>query len=157
MKKPRSKVVGQRERLDEKDYFIWELRKQGWTYREIAKHEKVQLDHSNICRRIAKFRETLREETKDLAKEHMEVDIARLEDAIKAIYPKVLKGDHSAIDRLVNIIDRKARILGYENLNVSVMSLDDRAILDNLFGAIQKERENKECSLETSPPEQDAQ
>ena len=144
--KPKSDVIGRKERNAERDLKMLKMRQAGLNYREIGK--QFGIAHTTAYRAVKRVMEEIKKETKETAKEHLEIDLLRLEDAVKAIYAKVLKGDLKAIDRLVNIIDKKSRILGYDHLTVSVMSEDDRAILDNLFGSINKERE--EWSLETS-------
>jgi hypothetical protein len=51
---------------------------------------------------------TLREPAEQLRK----LELVRLEAAIRAVYPRVVKGDMKAIDALLKIMDRQARPLG---------------------------------------------
>ena len=44
----------------------------------------------------------------------IEVDVQRLEALIKAVYEKALKGEYKAIEAVLKIMERKARLLGLD-------------------------------------------
>jgi len=99
-------------------YDALNLRKAGLQYRDIAlsltKKYGMEISLSFVYRGVKDSLNKLKEETQEVAEQMRHLDELRLGDAIRAIYPEVLAGNVSAIDRLVRIIERRARMYGYD-------------------------------------------
>lgn len=87
-----------------------ELRKAGLTYARIAEicgyaskigaHKAVQ----------AAIRSTLREVAEDVRS----LEIDRLDALLTGVYPQAIKGNQGAIDRVLRIMERRAKLLGLD-------------------------------------------
>lgn len=87
-----------------------ELRKAGLTYARIAEicgyaskigaHKAVQ----------AAIRSTLREVAEDVRS----LEIDRLDALMTGVYPQAIKGNQGAIDRVLRIMERRAKLLGLD-------------------------------------------
>ena len=89
-----------------------QLYRMGWSFREIGGHLGVStqaahgLVHSELMEQ-ARMR-------KVVAKRAFELDLQRLDDLLKVLYPRALKGDDGAVDRVIRVIERRARMFGYD-------------------------------------------
>ena len=88
------------------------LRVSGWGIVEIAKHLEVSVGtvHSDLSAVLVRTRE----QANDSVKVERELSIARLEKAIRKIWPKVERGDLDAIDRLTRLEQRLAKLQGLD-------------------------------------------
>lgn len=87
-----------------------QLRKQGYTLDEIARQCGYQ-DRSGAWRAIRRELDRLpMPEALDLRK----LEIERLDDALKVVYPKMQKGDLWAVDRMVSISKRRSELTGMD-------------------------------------------
>jgi hypothetical protein len=91
----------------------WELKKQGWTYQKIGEKLGISLsqasvDVSGYAARLAdeEFADTLR---------HRILDADRLEDMIGVLWDRVMAGDFAAMDMVLKIQTRKAKLLGMDS------------------------------------------
>ena len=94
---------------------IGQFLKAGMTQREIARQLGVSL--GTVNRDIQILRERWRQEQFDDVEQSMLLDLARIEDAIRAITQDVRSGNLPAIDRLVRLIELRAQLLGYKWLH----------------------------------------
>lgn len=101
---------------------ILRLRRKGRTIRRIA--QRVGVSHARVGQIVKREMLKLDKEISTEAKICRQMDLARLDEALRSIYDDVLKGDHGAIDRLHRNIERRARIMGYEYLAPENMSED---------------------------------
>jgi hypothetical protein len=112
------KTSPRRLRKAELTYDALMLRKAGLQYREIANTLSKKYDMSislGFCYRAVMDSLTkLSEETQEVADQMRRIDELRLGDAIRAVYPQVLNGNLQAIDRLVKIVERRAKMYGYD-------------------------------------------
>ena len=102
------KVVSTLERRQK----ILELRKSGKTLQEIGTElgiSKVAV-HTHIKKAIQKYNEKLNEETEWV----IFLENSRLDEGLKSIWAKVQSGDLKAIDTMVKIMDRRAKLLGLD-------------------------------------------
>lgn len=90
----------------------FELKRDGWTYREIAKRLGVSV--AIIHRDINDLLDELTETTQELAKKERAAQLGRLDVVVKVLMPKVRKGDYDAIHRLERIEKRRAELLGLD-------------------------------------------
>jgi len=97
--------------LFEREYEVLRYRKGGMTFDQIAQ----KLGYAQESGARAAFKRAI-ERTRDegLAAEDRTLHRARLETALNAIWPKVLKGDLRAIDRMLKILERDAKLHGLD-------------------------------------------
>jgi hypothetical protein len=99
-------------------YDALSLRKAGLQYREISntlsKKYNMPITLSYCYRAVMDSLTQLSEETQEVAEQMRRLDEMRLGDSIRAIYPAVLNGNFQAIDRLVKIVERRAKMYGYD-------------------------------------------
>ena len=91
----------------------YELRIAGLSYRKIG--EALGIHHVSAFNYVKETLAILRAECKDLAETYRDMELERLDQVQAAIYGKVLKGDVAAIDRLLKIQERRARLLGLDS------------------------------------------
>lgn len=89
---------------------IMEFLAAGMSVEDVAK--QVGMSHSGVSGiRRAELRK-LADVARDQAEELRALDLTRIENAIRAIYGKVLKGELAAVDRLDKLIRTRQSILG---------------------------------------------
>lgn len=86
-----------------------QLRLEGMTYAEIA--ERMGKSVSTVHGYVA---DSLAEVTKDVSEQLRDVEAARLDALQHAIWERAIDGDLSAMDRVIKIVDRRARLLGLD-------------------------------------------
>lgn len=91
---------------------VWEMRKTGASYTRIAK--ALGADRSTLRRQVRRHLDKLHAENMESANDVRALDLARLDDANTAIWAQVRQGNHGAIDRLIRIMERRARLLGLD-------------------------------------------
>jgi IS30 family transposase len=94
---------------------VGQFLKAGMTQREIAK--QLGVSPGTVNRDIQILRERWRQEQFDDVEQSMLLDLARIEDAIRAITQDVRSGNLPAIDRLIRLIELRAQLLGYKWLH----------------------------------------
>ncbi len=89
------------------------LRLAGWSMRDIAAHLKCSVGtvHGDLTEVLARTTETADQTTN----RERAVTLARLDVATKGLWPGVEAGDHDAIDRLVKVEQRRAKMLGFDS------------------------------------------
>jgi hypothetical protein len=87
-----------------------ELRKAGATYQQIAD----QLGYACAKGAHKAVQSALKATLREPADEVRELEIARLDAALLAIWRRVQGGDEKAIGRLLGIMERRARLLGLD-------------------------------------------
>lgn len=85
-----------------------ELRKAGATYDQIAR----QLGYHNRGNAYRAVKTALQDITLELAEEVRDMELARLDTALLAIWPEVRKGSLPHIDRFLKIQNQRAQYLG---------------------------------------------
>jgi hypothetical protein len=88
------------------------LKLAGWSMRDIAAHLKCSLGtvHADIAAVLTRTQDSADE----AVRLEREISLARLEVATKGIWPGVESGDAEAVDRLVKLEARRAKILGLD-------------------------------------------
>lgn len=87
-----------------------ELRVKGYSFQEIA--DELGYADSGVAHNVVKDElEAARVET---VEEMRQIEGARLERAIQAIWPQVLRGDLEAIKTLLQVVRLKARLYGLD-------------------------------------------
>lgn len=103
---------GQHAKLPERRREALELRKTGMSYRDMA--PLLGVSHVQAFKDVKTEIDRLNEDNKEEAKEVKKLEIARLDIALKAIWPDVEKGDLKAIGMLLRIQERRARFEGLD-------------------------------------------
>lgn len=90
-----------------------ELRLKGWFFRDIA--EELGVDIATVHRDVSAVMEECREKRIEYGNKLIEEQIQQLDMATKAVMP-LLEGRArlSAVDRLVKIQERRAKLLGFD-------------------------------------------
>lgn len=103
-----------------------ELRKAGASYDQIA--EKLgYADGSNVRRAVMGAIEEITEEP---AKEVLKLELSRLDAMLLGLYQKAKSGDAAAVDRVIRIMDRRAKYLGLDAPEKSELTGKDGAPLN---------------------------
>jgi hypothetical protein len=87
-----------------------ELRKAGASYQAIAE----QLGYSGASGAFAAVKAALRDTLREPAQELRELELARLDAALLALWRRVQDGDEKAIDRMLAIMKRRSELLGLD-------------------------------------------
>lgn len=142
MPKPRGKhpkgspkVIVQRE----KDLEALRLRKTGMLYGDIAKQMGMG-NRSVAYKAVMRCIDVLITETKEEAREIVELELLRLDDLLTTCWEEAKEGNMQAVDRVLKIMERRERYLGLDapkktqitgadggpvKLDLSSMSLDE--------------------------------
>ncbi len=101
-------------RTAERKHKAIELRRAGATYDQIAREIGVSRTraHQYIKSEMLKLDAEMEEEAKVLR----QLDLQRLDRLMSALWAKAINGSNTSIDRCLKIIERRARIAGYEVL-----------------------------------------
>ena len=99
----------ERERAAERRLQAFQLRKAGYTYEAIG--EALSISKVAAYKLVRRVVEGLNSQSQAEAKEYRALQLARLEDAVKAIWPRAMAGDLGAVDRLVKILEREAKLM----------------------------------------------
>jgi len=103
--------------------YVLALRRTGMTYEKIARAavKKFGADnlpngwdklyaYKDVKREIDKIRSTLRED----AGEIVELELQRLDEMLVGLWAKARRGNTAAIDRVLKIMERRAKFLGID-------------------------------------------
>lgn len=103
--------------------FVLAMRKTGATYRKIAAAAVARFGSDalpagwderfafkDILRELSRLRETMGEDAEAIR----QVELERLDRLTEAVWSRATAGDDSAIDRVLKLMDRRARYLGLD-------------------------------------------
>ena len=96
----------------EREAKAFELRKAGANYSEIARALQVSVTYAHDL-----VRHALDQMCRSLGEDVPAVramEVARLDDMLKALYPQVLKGHEKSIDSALKVAERRAKLLGLD-------------------------------------------
>ncbi len=101
---------GGRERAAARRLAALELRKGGASYREIGKHLGVSeaQAHRDVCRAL----EALNKVTETEAEVVRTLELARLDAMLMPMLRQAKQGNQGAVDRVLRIMERRAKMLG---------------------------------------------
>lgn len=109
-----------------------ELRRKGWTYRAIAAEMKITLKaaHRLVETAFKATQQSAREQSEELYQQQ----VARLEGCVKALTEQVDRGSIKAVEALVKVLDRQAKLCGLDaptkvEQKVSFMDYTDDELL----------------------------
>lgn len=95
----------------ERDARAWALRMSGATYTEVGQALGVSKQRAEqICKRMHRVHAP----TSEQVEAHRELDLMRLDRILRAVWPDALKGNQGAVDRVLRIQERRAKLLGLD-------------------------------------------
>lgn len=97
---------------EETRYKIFELRKAGWSHAQIA--NALNCTRHHISQLLRKELETTRTLADAALDDLRTLELARLDEATKSIWPRVLNADTRAIDIFLKISERRAKLTGMD-------------------------------------------
>lgn len=118
--------------LDEK---VHELRRRGHTFLEIG-HE-LEVGTTTAWR--AYHRQIRRSPESATVEEARELELERLDGMLRAMYAKAEAGDHLAVDRVLKISQRRAKLLGLDLVSPSSTRIPDGEEREGAAGVSQIE------------------
>lgn len=96
----------------ERRTMVLRLRKAGYSYTEIM--DQVKISRGQVSKILTRALDDYAAKAAADVEEIRNLENSRLDQAIKGIYPQVVKGHLGAIDRMVRIMERRARLLGLD-------------------------------------------
>jgi hypothetical protein len=118
------------------------LRKQGASYRNIAEEMKKipgtspRYGADQAYRDVMAALHRLMEKQTELAKENLRLDLERLDVLFVKPYEMAKKGDLFAIKACLDILDRRAKLLGYGSVTQTALNLDVTKLSKNQLDRI---------------------
>lgn len=109
-KKRESKTSPRRISIRERQQKALEYRKAGFTYQKIAD----QLNYKNASCAEHAVKAAMDRITEQPAKEVRKLELERLDAILTTLWAQVAKGHLGAVDRVLKIMDRRARYLGLD-------------------------------------------
>jgi hypothetical protein len=89
------------------------LRKDGHSYQQIAKIQNCSV--ACAWKRVQRSIERLREQVDEAAEHVRDIELARLDEAVLALMPRVRDGDDKAIASMIRAMERRAKMLGLDS------------------------------------------
>jgi predicted transcriptional regulator len=93
---------------------VVEMRKEGYGQRQIA--DSLGIAVSTVCKDLKYALEEFGTATAEEVAEMRALDNARIEEMIKAIWLKAKDGQVGAIDRIVKLLERRAKLNGLDGV-----------------------------------------
>jgi hypothetical protein len=116
--KPENKIT-----TAERRRFVIERRQAGDTYEQIARKAEAEFgadqmpggwDRRYAAKDLRRALENLETDLDAAADEMLQLELERLNTAQRSLWAKVLRGEETAIDRLLKIMERRAKYLGLD-------------------------------------------
>ena len=156
-----------RELLAERDARIFALKKAGVSSREIAR--RFDMTTSAISKAIQRQLEKLNQESRLNYVEVLRMELERLDALQASIWPMTqnrkqsspdgsevaIEPDLKAVQQVLSVMDRRAKLLGMDRMNVNV-SLADSPSLSNQVKVSLVGSEKSQSTIDVYSPEQDA-
>lgn len=109
---PNAALTPKREELATRRRKVAELRLQHWTETEIA--EALGVSQPTISRDLAHIREEWREERVRSYDDWVAEELAKLAALERTLLPEAILEGGQAVDRVLSVMDRRARLLGLD-------------------------------------------
>ena len=107
-----SKTSKRRSITAEREVKTFELRKSGWTFREIG--AELGISGSAAYKLVNKVLRRHADLLKEDVPAQLAMELARLDAILRSIWPGVQDGDLQAVDRALKVGARRARLLGLD-------------------------------------------
>jgi hypothetical protein len=112
MPKGKSKTHPDIIRARERELEAVRLRRAGVEYHDIG--EKIGLSESGAYECVRRVLARVVAEANETGAENLALDLQRLNVMLVGLWPKVLAGDPAAVAAALRILERRARMLGYD-------------------------------------------
>lgn len=91
---------------------IMQLRVAGWAIWQIADHLQISTQnvHSHILEQLSVWRDM----TQEMSNELRELEVQRLDEFLRALWPKIQTGNPRAIETALKVAERRAKLLGLD-------------------------------------------
>lgn len=156
-----------RELLAERDARIFALKKAGVSSREIAR--RFDMTTSAISKAIQRQLEKLNQESRLNYVEVLRMELERLDALQASIWPMTqnrkqtspdgsevaIEPDLKAVQQVLSVMDRRAKLLGMDRMNVNVSLADTQGISDKVKVTLAGS-EKSVSTIDVHSPEQDA-
>lgn len=109
---PQSKTSGRKALALERELRALELRKAGASYAQIA--EVLGISRSAAHKAVARALDKVIAEVRENADRLRALELERLDHLSRELWRQALKGHLGAIDRLLKVMERRAKLLGLD-------------------------------------------
>jgi len=101
---------------------IMQLRVAGWAIWQIAEHLKLEANsiHNHIFDQLASWRDM----TQEMSNELRELELQRLDEFLRALWPKIQQGNAKSIETALKVSERRAKLLGLDSPDRKEITLD---------------------------------
>ena len=91
---------------------IMQLRVAGWAVWQIAEHLGIAITnvHNHIFDQLSSWRDM----TQEMSNELRELEVQRLDEFLRALWPKIQSGNPRAIETALKVSERRAKLLGLD-------------------------------------------
>lgn len=114
---------------------ILQLKKAGWTMRQMSL--ALKLPQKQIKKILFASLRRIGRQLAEHSEELFSLEMERLEEMHRALYSRAMTGDVRAMDQLVRIADRRAKLLGLDaplkiqqQTDITIQALSDQELLD---------------------------
>lgn len=90
----------------------WELRRAGWSIRAIARD--IGVYPNAVYKMLVSILNELHDDSLEMARLEREIQLEQLDALHNVLFPQALQGDRAAIDRVIRIGERRAKLTGAE-------------------------------------------
>jgi AraC-like DNA-binding protein len=142
-KRGESKISPRRIDSQERVAKALELRKAGETLQQIAD----QLGYANPSAVYAAIRRTLDQIVVPAVEEYRKMELERLDALQLAVWPAARRGDYQAIDRVLKIMERRARLLGLDVQPDATVSIEPTQVIVQMVHEVVGERDIDEANV----------
>jgi len=108
----KSKTSAQKMEAAKRRPLVMQLRLEGYTISRIA--DQLDCGLATVKRDLDKMLETYGNDSEVVTTQYKRIQSARIEELVKGLWPKGKAGQVAAIDRLVKLFERQAKLLGLD-------------------------------------------
>lgn len=128
----------------------FKLHLSGWNYRDIAAHLGCSI--GTVSSDVNGTLDGMIDDSGERVRRARAMSLARLDKATKGIWPGVENGDYDAVDRLVKIENRRAKLEGTDRAEKTDAFVHVASVGLEEIDKLRRAAEENECSPETSTP-----
>jgi predicted transcriptional regulator len=139
----RSKATPARIAIAERECAALELRKAGKTFDEIARALGYS-ERGGAAKAVGRALDaTIRERADELRK----LEAERLDALTAALWPRAMDGDLKSVDRVLSIMERRAKLLGLDAPSRRAVEVVTREAFEKIMGDLEAEFQDLDSRL----------